>query len=127
MRTMENAERRRHVRLEMDEKLFVQIVSASDAQELVGKTYFCKTVDVSESGLKITVQQEVPKNCEVELWVQIHSTAEKYFLFGHTQWCVGFEQGGGNYELGIKLKDGDESDIQKWQYLFDDHINGLLQ
>ena len=124
---MENAERRRHVRLELDEKLFVQIVSASDAKELVGKTYFCKTLDVSESGLKITVQQEVPKNCEVELWVQIHSTAKKYFLFGHTQWCIGLEQAGGNYELGIKLKEGEETDLKKWQYLFDGHINSLLQ
>jgi len=124
---MENAERRRHIRLEMDEKLFVQIISASNAQELVGKTYFCKTLDVSESGLKITVQQQVPKNCEVELWVQIHSTSKKYFLSGHTQWCIGFEQSVGSYELGIKLKNGKSSDLEQWQYLFDEHINSLLQ
>jgi len=123
---MDNAERRRHIRLDIGEKLFVQIVSAEDAQELVGKTYFCKTVDVSETGLKITVQQEVPKNCEVELWVQMQSTAKKYFLFGHTQWCIGKPQDNGNFEMGIKLKQGDKSDFQSWQYLFDNNINNLL-
>ena len=124
---MENAERRRHVRLEVDEKLFVQIVSASDAEELVGKTYFCKTVDVSESGLKITVEQEVPKKCEVELWVQVQSTGKKYFLFGQTQWCMGFKHANGSYELGIQLQQADKTDLEEWRYLFDAHINSFLQ
>ncbi len=123
---MDNSERRRHIRLQSDEKLFVQVVAASESPELVGKTYFCKTLDVSESGLKITVQHCVPQGCEVELWVQVQSTAKKYFLQGLTQWCDDLEQADGHFELGIRLSDASKSDFKQWQYLFDGHINRFL-
>lgn len=123
---MESLERRRHIRLQRDEKLFVQVVSASESPELVGKTYFCKTLDVSESGLKIIVQNCVPNGSELELWVQIQSLSTKYFLHGFSQWCDDVRRVEGSYELGIRLSPRSDTDFGKWQYLFDGHINKLL-
>lgn len=125
-RGMDNSERRRHIRLQSDEKLFVQVVAASESSNLVGKTYFCKALDVSESGLKVTVQHCVPEKCDVELWVQVNSTAKKYFLKGKIQWCDELEKTNGHFELGIRLSHAGDSDFKQWQYLFDGHINRFL-
>lgn len=114
----EPLERRRHLRLERDDKLFIQVLAASETPELVGESFYCTALDASESGLRIGVNQEVAINSEVDLWIDVVSCARKYFLRGLVKWSYELASDVESYQLGIELFDQEVTDYEEWQLLF---------
>ncbi|MCW9014131.1 MAG: PilZ domain-containing protein [Gammaproteobacteria bacterium] len=111
-------ERRRHVRLLRDDKLFIQILAASETPDIVGDTFYCATVDVAESGIRLEVSREVAVNSEIDLWIDVKVCARKYFLRGQVKWCYVLDASTDIYQLGIELYDQNGTDFEEWQMLF---------
>ncbi|MFW2374325.1 MAG: PilZ domain-containing protein [Gammaproteobacteria bacterium] len=113
-------ERRDSPRLMRDDRLFIQILAASEKPELVGMILSCSTVDISRQGIRLGVDQEAPVNSEIELWIDVKGRAGKYFLNGFIKWCYELDSDSRPYELGIELNDKVLTDYEVWQSMVDE-------
>ena len=114
----EETDRRRHTRLLRDDQLFIQILAASESPHIVGVTLHCFTRDVSSSGVKIEVDEEIPLHSELDLWVDVKACARKFFLSGLVKWCYEQNADASCYQLGIELLDMPFTDFKSWQKIF---------
>ena len=115
----DETDRRRHTRLQRDDQLFIQVLAASESPSLVGATIKCQTLDVSSSGIKVEVNQEVPIDSEIDLWVDARACARKYFLNGLVKWCYEHNASMNQFQIGIELLNMPFTDFAEWQDLFD--------
>lgn len=112
-------ERRDNPRLMRDDKLFIQILAASENPALVGSTLSCSALDISRQGIRLGVDHEAPVGSEIELWVDVNGMSEKYFLNGFIKWCYELDSDSASYELGIELIEKDLTDYAIWQEMVD--------
>ncbi len=110
-------ERRRQRRLCRDDKLLIQILSASESPELVGEILTCTAVDVSRSGLRLEVAHEAPVGSDIDLWIDVKGYAGKYFLHGCVVWCYEFDAESKDFYLGVEIQAQTSTDYQEWQQL----------
>ncbi|MCW8956306.1 MAG: PilZ domain-containing protein [Gammaproteobacteria bacterium] len=113
-------ERRNSPRLMRDDRLFIQILGASENPELVGTTLSCSAVDISRQGIRLGVAHEAPVGSEIELWIDIKGISDKYFLNGFIKWCYELDSDSAAYELGIELTDKAMTDLAIWQQMVDE-------
>jgi len=114
------SERRINPRLMRDDRLFIQILAASENPELVGCTLTCSALDISREGIRLGVDNEAPVGSEIELWVDIKGNANKYYLNGFIKWCYELDSDSAEFELGIELNDKDLTDFRVWQEMVDE-------
>lgn len=112
MDTMDN--RRQSLRYIRHDKLFVQILSASEAVDVSDKTMLCHSCDASMNGMRIEMGTELAVDSLVDVWASFRGIDEKFYLRGHVCWC--YELGGetDSYQLGIELEDAYATDYSKW-------------
>lgn len=107
-------DRRQHTRHPRDERVVVQIVSSTRDTLPPGTVVRCSTRDVSASGLKIQLDQQVPEGFRLELWVEISNHPTKFFLAGEVKWCEELEESK-RYLVGVELQEGASEDFKLWQ------------
>ena len=112
------SDRRRHLRLTRDDPVHVKIMASSVAPELVDVTLRCSTLDVSASGIKLESAVQVPEFSEIEIWVDVSASAQKYFLHGLVKWSAPSVQAN-QFEIGVQLLNMPFSDYLSWVSLFD--------
>jgi hypothetical protein len=108
-------ERRQHQRLSRDEKLLIQVSRCDSKPELVGITVLCAMIDVSINGVKLRTKQPILEGIELDLWVNVDSCGDRFFLSGSVQWS---QPDAGEYLSGIELRDLANTDIRSWRDLF---------
>jgi len=110
---------RMHPRLESDDRLFTQVVLATDAPELIGKTLPCTAINMSVGGIQFKTAQAVPVGTLLDLWVDIASRPGKFFLAGEVRWSRPTgemdENGAELHFVGVQLKAGAATDILDWR------------
>lgn len=114
------SERRNNPRLMRDDRMFIQILGASENPELVGNTLSCSALDISRQGIRLGVAYEAHVGSEIELWIDIKGMANKYFLNGFIKWCYELDSDTTAYELGIELVDKGLTDYDIWQGMVDE-------
>ncbi len=97
-------------RIEKEEEVLVDIIHSSDAR-LVDTFLACRTVDVSENGMKVAMDMDVP--LETRLGLRLDFTSELYRLEGEVRWTN--ERGG---FVGLQL-DEDSPDYINWTRMFE--------
>ncbi len=112
------SDRRRHLRLTRDDPVHVKIMASNVAPELVDVTLRCSTLDVSASGIKLESAVQVPEFSEIEIWVDVSASAQKYFLHGLVKWSAPSVQAN-QFEIGVQLLNMPFSDYLSWVSLFD--------
>ena len=110
-------ERRQQARLQRDDKLLIQVLSASESPELVGEILTCTAVDVSRTGLRLEVMHEAPVASEIDLWIDVKGYAGKYFLHGCIVWCYEYDAESRDFYLGIEIQDQPGTDYGEWQQM----------
>ena len=93
---------RRHKRLPEENRVAVTVVSAQNAPELEGQTFFCPTSDLSAGGLKLNVPTPLPSGSLVELRVAITRPLRSFMHEGEVRWT---RESAGKfpYSIGIKF------------------------
>ena len=119
-------ERRQHTRHMRDERVVVQIVSSTRDTLPPGTVVRCSTKDVSSRGLRIQLDQRVPKGFQVELWVEISNHPTKFYLAGEVKWCEEVEEGK-RYLVGVELSEDKTEDLELWQKVLDSAQAGELE
>ena len=116
-----NQDRRQHSRQARDERVVVQIVSSTHDTLPPGTVVRCSTKDVSPTGIRIQLDQQVPEGFQLELWVEVSNHPTKFYLSGEVKWCRELDQAK-RYLVGVELRDADTEDFKQWQEVlgFDD-------
>jgi len=111
-----SAERRGDLRGAREERLFVKVLSSSsEASDIESIIFSGSTEDVSASGLSLIASENLPKDSELELWVEIKGCPGKFLMTGVVRWC---RSRGSDFCCGVEFTPEDESDFNEWQDLF---------
>ncbi len=109
-----NKDRRQHVRRPRDERVVVQIAASTHDTLQPGTVVRCSTKDVSAHGIRIQLDQQLPKGFLLELWIEIANHPSKFFLAGEVKWCQELDAGE-RYRVGVELSEGETEDFKRWQ------------
>lgn len=113
---MVSEERRIDLRGIREERIFIKVASCKTQPDLENTTFSCSTIDVSSTGMRLSVVESIPSETQLELWVEIKGIPGKFLLQGKIKWSM---PRGEDYICGIELDETDEdSDIIDWQDLF---------
>ena len=119
IKRMSTSDKRMHPRLESDDRLFAQVVLATDEPNLVGSTLPCNAINMSMGGIQFKTTTQVPVGTLLDLWVDVSSRPGKFFLAGEVRWSrpIGEfdERGQEIFFVGVQLKSGAATDILDWR------------
>lgn len=99
-------------RVDKDEEILVDVMSCEDDPDLQDIHVSGRTVDVSESGMKVSMTISVPNKTHLGLRLNVDSKV--FRLEGDVRWT----KRDGKVFVGVEL-DPQSSDYQKWLQLFD--------
>lgn len=111
-------DKRMHPRLETDDRLFTQVVLATDNPDLVGTTLSCTAINMSVGGIQFATGEPLPIGALLDLWVDISTRPGKFFLAGEVRWARTAEpdvNGEPVWHVGVQLKSGAATDILDWR------------
>ena len=80
------AERRISARFDETAQVAVTVLSADDAPDLVNKTFFCPTENLSMTGLRLMVHVDVPVNTSMQLRIAFIKPLRAFHHEGRTVW-----------------------------------------
>jgi len=111
--------RRGSQRISLKEALNLKIVFSSENPNLLGKTLCGSTVDVSASGLRIEMNQQIKIDSVLDVWVTLKESQKKYFLTGNVRWCQKLDTGD-FFQIGVVLRERSDTvtDLDSWQSTF---------
>jgi hypothetical protein len=98
-------------RIEKSEEVLVDVINCISQPELNDTSLACKTVDVSENGMKVETQMEIPIKTKLGLRLDLASVL--YRLEGEVRWCKNEEA----HYIGL-LIDEDSPDLIPWTRMF---------
>ncbi len=109
-------ERRVDERVTQTAAFSLKIIFTSDNPSLLGKSLYGSTIDVSASGLKLSLQNELPVGSTIDVVITLKGNPRQYFLSGKVRWCKKADDGA-NYHVGIALQDliNTDTDYKAWR------------
>ena len=100
-------------RIERDEEVLVDVIRCVNQPDLMDTALACRTVDVSENGLKMSAMMHIPVNTVLGLRLDLSS--KLYRLQGEVRWV---RDEGGHY-VGLLLSDDESQDMSAWTQMFE--------
>ena len=96
----------------------VMIKSSPEAEDLVGRIFFCHTKDVSIGGIKLLVDIDIPCGAILELGIIFSNSPERHWQMGNVIWCDGcvdesLEQGNW-HNIGIRFDTDANPKFNSW-------------
>ncbi len=98
-------------RIERDEEVLVDIINCENQPELNATSLACRTIDVSENGMKVATELAIPVRTRLGLRLDLSSMV--YRLEGEVRWS---KDDGMKY-IGLLL-DTQSQDIICWNRMF---------
>jgi len=97
----------------------LKIVFTSDTPGLLGKVLTGSTVDISASGLQITLNTAVPVDSTMDVSITLDGDPKAYFLSSKVRWCKQSDQDN-TYNVGLVLQDlfNTDTDYNSWRETF---------
>jgi len=104
-------EHRIETRLELEETVFIEVLSASAASDT--NVVMCSSLDLSANGIQVVVDQDIALGSILRLCIDMPDE-EPIFLVGEIMWKRADTATGGIC-LGFLLFESDDSDIAEWK------------
>ena len=98
-------------RIEKDEEVLVDVINCINQPELNDTSLACRTVDVSERGMMVQTDLDIPIKTRLGLRLDLASVL--YRLEGEVRWC----KDEGTHYVGL-LIDNDSPDFIPWTRMF---------
>ena len=98
-------------RIEQEESVLVDVINCINQPDLNDTSMSCTTVDVSEEGMQVETDMELPVSTVLGLRLDVASTL--YRLEGEVRWA----REDGNYYMGLLL-DKESPDFISWARRF---------
>ena len=109
-------DRRADKRVEQKEDISLKIVFSSENPGLLGKNLSGETLDISASGLRISLPFAIKIDSVLDVWVSFHKENKKYFLTGNVRWCREDAERAG-FLIGLVLRERTDTitDLASWK------------
>lgn len=111
------SERREFERFKEENRVAVTILSAEAAPNLVNKTFFCPTENLSESGLRLSVHVGVPVGAELELRIAFLKPLRSFKHEGRVVWVRRESRHRFPYAIGVEFTRIEAGGIEAWRAL----------
>jgi hypothetical protein len=98
-------------RIEREEDVLVDVINCLGNPELNDTSLACRTIDVSEGGMKVATELDIP--VETILGLRLDLSSVLYRLEGEVRWC----KDEGKHYVGV-LIDEDSPDFLSWTKMF---------
>ena len=108
---------RKDQRLDRQENLYIELLSASEEDSKDNVLIECTTKDISSTGLQIVSDNPFILNSILELLINFESGGYKFLLTAEVKWLQRIE--GNGYIAGFQLIDAEHSDFVVWQKMFE--------
>ena len=109
-------DRRADTRTDANNVANIKIVFSSETPGLLGTNLPGSAVDVSASGLRLSLNKEVPINSNLDIWVTFKDDFKKFFLSSKVRWCRQVDDSA-TYQAGISLHERTDikTDLSDWK------------
>jgi hypothetical protein len=113
-----SVDNRKHDRQQREEKIFIELLSASDDEANDNVLIECTTRDISPTGLKVHSNSPFIKNSVLELLINFESGGYKFLLTAEVMWSE--DNGDDEFLAGFELLDAEHSDFIVWRKMFEE-------
>jgi hypothetical protein len=107
-------DQRRHQRLPVDSRVFIELVAPGLGSPQSGQVATCRTLDVSKGGLRVSLDRELPEGAILQIGVELPQSSETLYLAGEVRWCHRDQESERHWTAGFALLNADQSDIDRW-------------
>lgn len=111
----ENQERRRELRRNAETTVFIEYYANGKENE-EAQIILCSSLDISRNGVQIQLDTELPKGTILRIGIDSEELEKPLFLVGEVKWT---RVEGDVVNTGFELFDAEETDISRWQHLFE--------
>ena len=110
-------EQRKHLRLPVESRVFIELLSPDMVNNDPGKIVTCRTLNVSRRGLLVSIEHEVTVGAILQVGIQMPHEEEPLYLAAQVEWCRSADDGDGEWSVGFTLMNANNSDIDSWESL----------
>ena len=110
-------EQRRHLRLPVASRVFIELVAPGLAEDDHGEIATCRTLDVSRGGLRVSLDRELTVGAILQIGVEWPGADDTLYLAGEVKWCRELHTGQHRWSAGFQLMNANNSDIASWLHL----------
>lgn len=110
-------DKRRHLRLPLQSRVFIELVAADIGCDDSGKVAQCRTLDVSRGGLRVTLEHQLVPGAIHQIGVELPDTGKTFYLAGEVRWCIANRPPEHGWTAGFALLNAGDSDIDSWARL----------
>jgi len=107
------SDRRKHRRINVEQAIYVEVVTPGSRSEADNIIIRCETVDISIGGLRIWVPASIAKGSTLNIAVPMDDWEDNLVLVGEAIW-VGEADSKAGYWVGLELEDTSREDMVKW-------------
>ena len=107
---------RQQRRFPVENTVFIELVSPEFGSNESAVIATCKSVEISRSGLRLTLEQELPVGAILQVGVELPARAGTLYLVGEVTWSEPIPDTGAEpaWSAGFALFNADDSDIDNW-------------
>ena len=108
---------RERMRLPVEYRVFVEVVSAQPGSDGEADIAVCQTLDVSATGLKVALDRQLTTGAILQIGVEPPGAADTFYLTGEVRWCRHTRSDDVQWYAGFELLNAADSDIERWERL----------
>ncbi len=113
-------EKRRHVRLPLESRVFIELLAPSPGGEEPAEIALCQTEDVSRRGFRVELGTELQRGAILQIGVDLPGAEETLHLAAEVRWCGAVEDSPEpRWAAGFELLDAEGTDLELWQALLE--------
>lgn len=107
-------ERRRHERVAYETDVRVKLYTVSGYVDLADKVLYCRTADLSESGIRLSSDIEIPVGSELEMSVVSEDPPKAFTHRGEVRWVLD-DVDPGKFSIGIEFIQASDGHRDAWR------------
>ena len=105
--------RRQHPRIEYRQKVEIKLYSVEGHPELTDKMIIGHTADISEGGLGIRIDKQIPVGTAVKLRIFVVDPPSAFLQQGTVRWALQ-EEGGWRCFVGVEFTGSSPEHMEEW-------------
>lgn len=106
---------RKHDRIPFEDDVFIKMMQTTNPEKIdEGATILCSILDVSVTGVRLSVPSELPIGSRMEVWVKSKEYEGTLKIKGKVVWCESVE-GTPGLQAGIEIRNYEHTDFKEFQ------------
>ncbi|MEO0436722.1 MAG: PilZ domain-containing protein [Pseudomonadota bacterium] len=112
---MSGVDRRRNFRLPIETRVFIELESPPPGSIGPGKIARCETLEVSQSGMRVRLDDSVSVGAILQIGVELPGKDEPFYLVGQVRWRMRDKENTGSWIAGFEVLNSMGSDVSQWE------------